>query len=212
MPSAATAPPRGRSLANDHADAADGRRLRREQNREAVIDALVSLFCEGVYEPGSNEIAERAGLSPRSLFRYFDDVDDLSRAAIDRQLSAARPLLDVAIEADAPTPAKIEHLVTARIELFDTIAPAARAARVCAHRHPVVAEQLRDGRAYLRRQVAQLFAAELHGDRATLRPALDALTSFETYDLLRGDQRLSRARTASVLIDALGQLLGPSEA
>jgi AcrR family transcriptional regulator len=194
----------------DQADEVDGRRLRREQNREAVMDALVSLFREGVYEPGSNEIAERAGLSPRSLFRYFDDVDDLSRAAIDRQLSAARPLLDVGIGADAPTRAKIEHLVAARIELFDTIAPAARAARVCAHRHPVVAAQLRDGRAYLRRQVAHAFATELHGDRATLLPAVDALTSFETYDLLRSDQRMSRARTESVLVDALGKLLGAS--
>ena len=42
----------------------DGRRLRREQNREAVIDALVELFEEGSYTPSSGEIAERAGISP----------------------------------------------------------------------------------------------------------------------------------------------------
>ena len=42
----------------------DGRRLRREQNRESVIDALIELFGEGVYQPSSADIAERAGISP----------------------------------------------------------------------------------------------------------------------------------------------------
>ena len=58
----------------------DGRRLRRDQNREAVLDALVALFHEGIYQPSTNDIAERAGISPRSVFRYFEDVDDLNRA------------------------------------------------------------------------------------------------------------------------------------
>src|SRR5438270_9832426 len=111
-------------------DELDGRRLRREQNREAVLDALLGLFRDGVYEPSSNEIAERAGLSPRSLFRYFDDIDDLHRAAAERQLRLARPLVDVVATAADPTAVKIEQLVQARARLFETIAPAARATRV----------------------------------------------------------------------------------
>jgi AcrR family transcriptional regulator len=185
----------------------DGRRLRREQNRDAVLDALTELFAEGAYQPNANQIAERAGLSPRSLFRYFDDVDDLNHAAIDRQLAAARPLLDVGVPPDAPTVTKIERLVDARVRLFETIAPAARSARVCAHRHAVVATQLREGRSYLRHQVARLFAPELGRDRALL-PAVDVLCSFETYELLRTDQGLSRTKTVGALVAALHALLG----
>ena len=188
----------------------DGRRLRREQNREAVLDALIELFNQGVYQPSSNEIAERAGLSPRSLFRYFNDVDDLNHAAIDRQLAAARPLLDIGVAPGAPTPLKIERLAEGRVRLFETIAPAARAARVCAHRHDVVAAQLRDGRSYLRNQLRRLFPRELEGDRATAFPAIDALCSFETYELLRGDQGLSRSKTVSSLVAALTSLLAPA--
>src|SRR5580692_8817356 len=91
----------------------DGRRLRREQNREAVLSAMGELFAEGLYQPNVNEIAERAGLSPRSLFRYFDDVDDLHRATIEGQLAAARPLLDLAVEPRDPTEVKVRGLVTA---------------------------------------------------------------------------------------------------
>ena len=42
-------------------DLADGRRRRRAQNREAVIDALLSLFGDGNYQPGMAEIAARDG-------------------------------------------------------------------------------------------------------------------------------------------------------
>ena len=190
-------------------DEVDGRRLRREQNREAVLDALVELFGEGDYQPSSNDIAERARISPRSLFRYFDDIDDLNRAAIERQLAAARPLLDVGVAADAPTAAKVECLVAARMRLFETIAPAARSARVCAHRHPVIAAQLRESRSYLRHQIRRLFADELEGERAALLPALDALCAFETYELLRFDQGLSRSKTVFALVGALTTLLEP---
>ncbi|HEV3226633.1 MAG TPA: TetR/AcrR family transcriptional regulator [Acidimicrobiales bacterium] len=188
-------------------DQVDGRRLRREQNREAVIDALVSLFDEAVYQPSSAEIADRAGLSPRSLFRYFDDIDDLNRAAIDRQIAAARPLLDPGVGPDAATSDKIRGLLGARARLFDAIAPAARSARICSHRHPIVAGQVHESREFLRSQLRHLFARELSDDRAALLPALDALCSFETYELMRFDQGRSRAKTLAALTAALTTLL-----
>jgi AcrR family transcriptional regulator len=182
-------------------DVIDGRHLRRDQNRDAVVDALVALFEEGNLQPSSAEIAERAGLSSRSLFRYFDDIDDLNRAAIDRQLTLARPLLDPDVSADDPLAVRIERLVETRARMFGTIAPAARAARVSAHRRPVVGSQLTQGRAYLRAQVLELFGpAHL--------PAIDVLCSFESYELLRFDQKLSRAKTVSALTAALTALLG----
>ena len=187
----------------------DGRRLRRERNREAVIDALVELFDEGTYQPSSDEIAVRAGLSPRSLFRYFDDIDDLNHAAIDRQLARAQPMLDLGVTADAPTDEKIDRLVTKRVEMWEAIEPAARAARLNAFRRPVVAAQLVEARTFLRRQLRSLFAPELVGERAALLGAVEVLTSFESYELLRIDQRLSRPKTVATITSALRALLNP---
>jgi len=167
----------------------DGRRARREQNRSAVLDALAELYGEGNYEPGAAEIAERAGLSPRSLFRYFDDVDDLNRATIDQQLSRARPLLAVDARPEDRTATKVERLVEARLRLYEAIAPAARAARICAWRHPVMAGQISNTRSYLRHQLERLFAPELDAlgpDRTDAAlAAIDALCSFEAMELLR---------------------------
>ena len=194
----------------DAPEAVDGRHLRREQNREAVLDALLELFTAGFYQPGANEIAERAGISPRSLFRYFDDIDDLNRAAIEHQLAAVRPHFDIDIAPEAPTKVKIERVVEARVRLFEAIAPAARAARGYALSHPAVAGNLRETRARLRDQVHRLFAPELEADGVALLPVLDALCSFETCELLRFDQGLSRTKTVAALVNALTALLEPS--
>lgn len=175
----------------------DGRTLRREENRSAVLDALGELYRDGVYDPSVAEIAARAGLSPRSLFRYFDDVDDLNRAAIERMIDRARPLLDVVVDPRSPLAERIEGIVAARLRVYDHIAPAARAIRIGAHRHEVLAKQLRQGRAFFRSQVA----AALPEAGADALATVDALLQFETYDLL------PRTRAHTILTAALTKLL-----
>lgn len=181
----------------------DGRRLRREQNREAVLDAMVELFEEGDLTPTTGDVAWRAGLSPRSLFRYFDDIDDLNRAAIERQLHDARPLLDPDVAVDAPMGERIDVLVATRVRLWEAIAPAARAARALAHKRPLVKAQLHDGRRYMRHQLEHLFPDA----PARVLPAVDALCSFESYELLRYERVMSRSATADALTTGLTALL-----
>jgi AcrR family transcriptional regulator len=194
-------------MAASAATEVDGRRLRRAHNREAVLDALVDLFRAGSLTPSSGEIAERAGISPRSLFRYFDDIDDLHQAAIERHLTMAQPLIELPATPDRPTAEKVDAIVAARSQLFEQIAPARRAARAAAHRRPLVAAQLHEGRTFLRKQALRLFAPELAG-RDDVFPAVDALLSFETYDLLRHDQGLSRPAVVASLTAGLNAILG----
>ena len=189
----------------------DGRRLRRHQNREAVLDALVALFEEGDYTPGTTKIAEHAGISPRSLFRYFDDVDDLHRAAIERSRLTAAPLAMMTIDPASPTADKVDAFVHARVRLHETVGNAERATRLSAHRHDVIANQLREGRAFFRNQAQEVFARELAGGRAALLPAVDALTSIETYDLFRTTHGLSRAKATAAIAAALIALLEGDE-
>ena len=185
-------------------DEADGRRLRRAQNREAVIDALLALFRDGNYQPSLAEIAARAGLSLRSVFRYFDDVDDLHRAAAIRQIALVLPLLELHVPAAATAATRIRAVVRSRAALFEQIGPAARALRAGAYRHAPLAAELARNRAFFRGQLAAVFGP----GAAALLPALDVLCSFESYELLRHDQGLSRAAAERALADAISALLG----
>ena len=70
----------------------DGRRARAERNRDAVVEAILDLLCEGVQHPTAEAIAERSGVSVRSVFRHFDDLESLHAAAVDRHSERIRDL------------------------------------------------------------------------------------------------------------------------
>lgn len=188
-------------------DAGDGRTARRERNRSAVVDALLDLYHEGELQPSADAIAERAGLSPRSLFRYFDDGDDLCRVAIARHRSRATPLLPVAAGPGDSLEVRIDAIVAQRAKLFDAVGVISVISRLRAPFQPLIQAELTEGRSYLRHQLEKLFAPELAAfdrtERSVVLSALDILCSFESYDLLRRDQGLSRRRAGQVMRSAI---------
>ena len=193
----------------------DGRRIRRQKNRASVVDALLDLYRDGNLRPSSTEIAERAGLSSRSLFRYFDDVDDLMRAAVRRQQQRALPLLAIDAGADAPLADRVVALVEQRFKLFEAVAPAATVSRLHAPFQATIATELAQGGAFLRAQLLETFGTEL----AALGPprssftlaALDVVTSFESFQLLRYDQALAPHRAKAAMAGAIEALLAEGE-
>jgi len=60
----------------------DGRHARRHRATEAVVTATIDLFAEGELYPTAQQIAARAGVSLRSLFRYADSLERLSSVAL----------------------------------------------------------------------------------------------------------------------------------
>ncbi len=190
----------------------DGRQLRRKRNREAVVDALLDLYGDGNLRPSTEEIAARSGLSPRSVFRYFDDVDDLTRAAISRMERRAVALLPLDADPSALLVVKVRVLVEQRFRLFDAVGSAATVSRLRAPFQPILAARLKDNRALLRRQIETLFAPDLvrkgRAGAAASLAAADVICSFEAHQLLVKDQALSPVEARSVMAIALEALLG----
>ena len=201
-------------VANGVQDVEDGRRIRRDRNRDAVVDAMISLYDEGNLAPSADDISGRAGLSARSLFRYFEDIDDLCRAAITHQLQRVRPTLNVSAEHDDALSVRIAAVVDQRQRMFDAIGSVGHVSRLRAPFQPLVAAELRQARSFLRHQLERCFAAELaampeHMSTSVLAIA-DVVCSFEAYQLLRQDQQLSQARAGDALADALSRLFASS--
>lgn len=188
----------------------DGRHLRRDRNRNAVVDAMLELLREGSYQPSAEEIATRSGVSQRSLFRYFDDIDDLCRAAIDRQLELNAELERLSVDPAAPLERRVGALVEQRVRLYETVGAVGVVVRLRAPFQPIVAQQLSTVRAIRRAQVAEVLGPELAGapDRAAVLAAADVLCSFESYQLLRHDHASSRAQVVRTLRSSLLRLLG----
>ena len=185
----------------------DGRRARRDRNRAAVVDALFSLYDEGETSPAAEAIASRAGVSVSSLFRYFDGLDDLQEQAIEAHFARFGPLFEVPSIGVGPLPERTRRLVDARLTLYRSIAPTARLARARALDQPRIAEKLAETRAQFSHQIHTQFAPELRAltpaRRQDVADLVDALTSFESWDLLqsthgRRNREIHRSWTAGI--------------
>jgi len=191
----------------------DGRVARRDRNRLAALDAVIELFAEGDLDPSPDEVANRSGLSLRSVYRYYEDRETLLRAAIDRHLEQVRPLALIPAIGQGPLDKRIERFVTCRLRLYEAIAAAARASRVRAISDEIVREQLEVTRRALRSQIEKHFAPELDaldGERSRSRvAAADALCEIESLDHYRVHRGFSSTDTHALLVDALTALLEP---
>ena len=123
----------------------DGRSAIRDRNRDAVLDAVLDLFSEDNLSPGPEEVALRVGLSVRSVYRYFDDHDSLTRAAIARNIEKVTPLFLIPAIGEGELDSRIDRFVDARLRLQVAVGPTFRAARIRATfdpNQPFVASRL----------------------------------------------------------------------
>ena len=201
-----------RSISEPVSGGVDGRRAWRERNRNAVVDALLDFYEEDNGSPGAQAIAERSGVSRRSLFRYFDNMDELCRAAIERHTDRVSHLFEIKNLGEGALQGRIDRLVEQRMRLFEAIAPVRRIAQLRAPSQPIIAAELGKMRAIQRRQLERHFTAELDrldaSDRRETLAAADVLTSFESFDLLRQAQGLSHARASEAMRRGLSALIG----
>lgn len=188
--------------AADPTPAVDGRRLRRERGRAAVVDAAIELVTEGHTPPAPEAVAERAGVSVASLYRYFETLDDLRYATADVYFERHAHLYEIPDLGEGPLPARIDRMATARVLLYSTTEPVARLVRLQAHHHDTIEQILVRTRTLLADQLRAHFAGEL--DRLD-EPARDdtitnlaTLTSFESWELAHR----SLGRTADDIVRA----------
>jgi AcrR family transcriptional regulator len=168
-------------------DETDGRSLRRSRNRTAVIVSLFQLIREGSLDPSVPEIADRAGVSHRSVFRYFDDLNDLFRLTVDHAVNETMSLRAVPNLGDGSLERRIDIYVDTRLRVHDQAYTVSRVAHIKAQKIPSIEEGLRALTVITRSQMAEHFAAECDhsSDREMLLDALMVLTSFEAYDYQR---------------------------
>ncbi len=189
----------------------DGRAARRQRNVDAVLDVVIELFGEDALFPTIEQVAQRSGLSLRSLYRYFADQSELLEAAIGRQQGIIRQLSHLPAIGQGPLDERIRSFVSTRLSVYDAVGHVMRASLANAPHHPRIRHQLQTGRNNQRGQFEMQFAPELAGrkpaDRDAVLAAGDLLTQLESIDFLRRHRRLTVAEATTVLTTALHSLL-----
>ena len=200
----------GNAAIPDISAISDGRIARSVRTRRAIVDALRALHHDGELRPTAPRVAERAGVSLRTVWQHFDDLETLFLEASRRDAEIAIEYL-APIDATAPLQDRLKALVSQRAALFEAVAPTWRAARL---QEPFSAQirQYRDRLVAVgRAQVEQIFAAELDpmspDDRRTLSAALLVATSWSVWEALRSELHLEPTAAEQAVLALTSKLL-----
>jgi TetR/AcrR family transcriptional regulator of autoinduction and epiphytic fitness len=191
----------------------DGRFARGQRTRQAVVDALLSLYAEHNLTPTIDDIAARVGMTSRTIYHHFEDHDAIAEALTEHQREQLAHLTE--LELSGTLTERIDGLVGHRAELFEMVAPVRRAALANMHASPRIRKGQGNMAARLRRQLTHTFEPELstldRGTKAETLELLDLHTSWETWERLRRWQRLSVRSSRSIVARLVTQTF-PTEA
>jgi TetR/AcrR family transcriptional regulator, regulator of autoinduction and epiphytic fitness len=197
-------------LAGYDVEPSDGRAARSHRTRRAIIDAMRALHAEGDLRPTALRIAERAGVSLRTIWQQFPDREALLVEAVRRDREILRSLVE-RIDPSQPLAGRVESFIGQRARILEEMTPTWRAAR---YQTPF-SDQLRLNRgrktAGGRVELELLFSAELSQlaapQRHQLTDALHAITIWAFWESLRTDLSLSPLQARELLRTTFTALL-----
>jgi TetR/AcrR family transcriptional regulator of autoinduction and epiphytic fitness len=191
----------------------DGRQSRTARSRRAICDACLDLVQEGQLQPSADEIAERAGVSRRSIFNHFADLAELYDAVVEAGTQRCAPLLEEISDRE-PIANRIEHLVQVRSKFLEATAAFTRALTAQSLVGPAADQADRVSTVALGRQyedVQRLFDRELADlsstERVEVLEAMSAAMAPLLWEHLRRRRGLSVPRSRAVVKRTLTSIL-----
>ena len=192
----------------------DGRHLRSARHRDAVVRAVLKEIMATGTMPTVTELAKLAGVSRRTVFRLFDDMETVHLAAIKLQRAEVIQRFPPPMPAGQPLSERVEELIEHRAKVYEHIMPLRK-----------VGERFRDESEAVRRDLEQSHQEfSMHttfmlndglpraaGEREVVVRALVLATSFSTWRSLRDEQCLSAAEATAVVTCSVARLLGISK-
>lgn len=193
--------------------AQDGRLTRAARTRASVVEALLTLNEEGHLRPTARDIANKAGVSLRSLYVHFDDLEALFVAASHRQGERLGNMLPPMVT-EGPFEQRLDAFLARRVRIHELGAGVRRAALLQEPFSPVLKQALANGRSVLHNEINACLAPELAAAGAAdpaardrLLSALDIVTGSGAWESLRTHQNLSVDEAAARVRDMVLALI-----
>lgn len=188
----------------------DGRHERSTRTRASILAAHRALVARGVLAPTTSRIAEEAGVSPRTFFAHFPDLETLLAATADSvydEVLARRRRPDPAL----PLSERLDAFLDNRDELYRFLTPFSLAVRIREQTSPALRER-RGSMARLSLQdVAAAFAPELQGlpvdEQEDVVAALETCTTWSTWYHLREELVVGEAAARRIMTRLALQVL-----
>ena len=190
------------------AQLSDGRRLRSERSRKAMINAALILIEEGNFAPTAKQISARAGVGIRSFFRQFEDMDQFFAAVDEHTVGSFWESFLHEGDREGALTERLDSIVATYAKAFEE------------HRSLLLAtKSLRWSSRFLKenyeryqqisRANKERWLPEVSQLPSDERELADAYLSFEMWHRLRDIQGLSCSAAQAAILKALTRLLNP---
>ena len=112
-----------------------GRQTRSDRTRDTVLNAFLALIEEGDVNPTADRVAQRSGVSLRTVYHQFDDMESIHRLAGELLFTRVQQI-PARFDPSMPLSQRVDAYVRYRATVFDLLHPLSSAARI---REPVSA-------------------------------------------------------------------------
>jgi AcrR family transcriptional regulator len=184
----------------------DGRRERSASSRRRILGAMIDLIESGLPSPTAEAVAAKAGVSLRTVFRHFEEMENLHLEIAAQVFERIRPILDQPLE-HRQWPALLDETVARRAQFFEIIAPFKTAIDVHRHRSRAISAQHRRITVMSRDMLAAALPADVVSNHSVFE-LLTLLLSIETWQRLREQQGMTVAEASESVLRASRAVAG----
>ena len=184
----------------------DGRRLRSERSRKAMIDAALELIEDGNYAPTAKQISARAGVGIRSFFRQFEDMDQFFAAVDEQTVGSFWERFLHEGDREGALSERLDSIVATYGKAFEDHRSLLLATKSLRWSSRVLKENY-ERYQQISRANKEHWLPEIRQLPLDERELADAYLSFEMWHRLRDIQGLSCESTETLILKALENLL-----
>jgi AcrR family transcriptional regulator len=183
----------------------DGRRRRSQLSRERIVTAMMALVEEGRLNPSAEEVAERAQVGLRSVFRHFNDMDGLYA---EMALKLAHVYQSALAPFESPDwQGQLAEAIERRVAVYERLLPFKRAADAHRHESAVLQDNYAATSRLSRARLRDLLPPALKDDPEALE-TLDFLLSIDSWQRLRTEQKLAVEQARRIVETLVATLAG----
>lgn len=169
-------------------EAPDGRRKRSVRSREKIIQALFDLVRAGDIDVSAQRVANKAGISLRTVFRHFEEVDHIYKEITSRIEDEVTPMVIAPFKA-GDWRGRLREVIDRRAKIYEHIMLLKLAGWIRRFGSDTLMERHRQFVVAERAMLESLLPKTLLEQHALLN-ALDTGLSFEAWRRYRQDLNL----------------------
>ncbi len=183
----------------------DGRALRSERSRQTIVEAMMSLVEAGNLVPTAQQVADKAGVGIRTVFRHFSDMESLFNTS-DARMRETYENLFLGGDREGILAERIDHAVERHANAYETLRLMILSTQAQMWKSPTLRKNYARNQRGLRKDLND-WLPELKELPSIEREAVDVAASFEAWHRLREHQGLSKKAAVKVVTSLISQLL-----